>query len=232
MVKHNLIQKYFHGCGDCRNCCNGKLFSVGHVNFSDFKKIIRSFPTAFNKSDKKFIFFYSLLPMVGCHYFRDGNCSIYDMIDRPDTCKNFPFGIYDKTIEADFISCPSLNDEKNDFPILKDKNVINPRVMNEFFTEYQYVSHLKENNKILEDFVKIVFDSNALKPFPTFKTVDGELIDIKEIDANKDMMILDVEKINKVLRKMDNLTFDNFIHGHLISLENLPQFGKGLLQRI
>jgi hypothetical protein len=104
--------------------------------------------------------------------------------------------------------------------------------MNEFFTEFQYVTNLKNNNAILEDFVDLVFLENALKPFPAFKTIDGEIIDIKEIDANKHLMILDIEKISKVVKKLDNLIFNNFIHGHLISLENLPQFGKRLLQQI
>lgn len=232
MVKHNLKQKYFHGCGDCRACCDGKMFSMGQVTFSDFKNIVRLFPTAFDISSKRFLFFYSLVPMVGCHYFRDGNCSLYNIVDRPDTCLNFPFGIHNNTIEADYQSCPNLNDEENDFPILKDDGNINPRVMNDFFTEYQYVTNLNGSNSVLDDFVKIVFDSESLKPFPVFKTRDGETIDIKEIEANKNMMILDVEKINKIVKKMDISMYESFIHGHLLSLENLPQFGKRLLEHI
>lgn len=232
MVKHNLKQKYFHGCGECRNCCNGKMFSMGVVTFSDFKKIVRLFPTTFDNENKKFLFFYSLAPMVGCHYFRDNNCSIYHTLDRPDTCVNFPFGLEDQTIFADYHSCPNLNDKPNEFPILMPNDTINPKVMNEFFTEFQYVSNLKNNNAILNDFVDLVFTNNTLKPFPKFKTLDGETIDIKEIDANKNMMILDIEKINRIVKKMDNLIFQNFIHGHLLSLENLPQFGKRILQQI
>lgn len=232
MAKHNLIQKYFHGCKDCRNCCNGKMFSMGNVTFSDFKNIIRFFPTTFDIKTNKFLFFYSLVPMVGCHYFRDNVCSIYNLADRPDTCKNFPFGMYDQTINADYKSCPNLNDEENDFPILLENGTINPRVMNDFFTEFQYVSNLKQSDKILEGFVDIVFESQSLKPFPIFKTPSGESIDIKEIESNKDLMILDVEKINKIIRKMNHIVYDSFIHGHLLSLENLPQFGKRLLEHI
>ena len=232
MVKHDLIRKYFHGCGDCRACCDGKLFSMGTVTFSDFKKIVRLFPTVFDPTNKKFLFMYSLTPMVGCHYFRDNKCSIYNTVDRPDTCLNFPFGLDDKTVYADYKSCPNLNDTPNDFPIIIENGTINPRVMNEFFTEFQYVSHLKNNNLVLEEFVDMVFISEALKPFPSFKTTDGEVINIREIDANKNLMILDIEKITKIVSKMNNLLYNNFIHGHLISLENLPQFGKRLLQQI
>lgn len=205
---------------------------MGVVTFSDFKKIVRLFPTTFDNENKKFLFFYSLAPMVGCHYFRDNNCSIYHTLDRPDTCVNFPFGLDDQTIFADYHSCPNLNDNPNEFPILMPTDTINPKVMNEFFTEFQYVSNLKNNNAILNDFVDLVFTNNALKPFPKFKTLDGETIDIKEIDANKNMMILDIEKINRIVKKMDNLIFKNFIYGHLLSLENLPQFGKRILQQI
>ena len=85
---------------------------------------------------------------------------------------------------------------------------------------------------MLDDFVEIVFNSKSLKSFPVFKTTNGETIDIKEIDVNKNMMIIDIEKINKFIRKMDNILYDSFIHCHLLSLENLPQFGKRLLQQI
>lgn len=233
MVKHNLVQKYFHGCGTCRDCCNGKMFSLGHVTFADFKKIVRLFPTAFDMNTKQFLFFYSLVPLIGCHYYRDGNCSIYDVVDRPDTCLNFPFGI-DKnhTLHSDYKACPQLNDTPNDFPSLLEDGTINPRVMNEFFTEFQYVSNLNESNKVLDDFISLVFESGSLKPFPIFKTTDGEAIDIKEIEANQSMMILDIEKITRVVKKMDIMIYDSFIQGHILSLENLPQFGKRLLQQI
>lgn len=62
MVKHNLIQKYFHGCGNCRDCCNGNLFSIGLLTISDFKIVIKLFPTAFDPEKKQFLFFYSLAP--------------------------------------------------------------------------------------------------------------------------------------------------------------------------
>lgn len=232
MVKHSLIKKYFHGCGECRDCCNGKLFSIGYVTFSDFKNIIRLFPTAFDFENKRFIFFYSLVPLVGCHYFRDNECSVYNIIDRPDACVNFPFGIINTVINANFKSCENLNDIEGDFPILEENGQINPRVMNDFFTEFQYISNLKNVNEVLLDFVDLVFDSNALKPFPKFKTTDGQMLDIKELEHNKQIMILDVDKILKIVRKMDNPVFDSFIHGHLLSLEHLPRFGKRLLEQI
>jgi|SaaInlStandDraft_4_1057021.scaffolds.fasta_scaffold51105_2 Fe-S-cluster containining protein len=232
MVKHNLIEKYFHGCGECRACCNGDMFSMGQVTFSDFKKIVRMFPTAFDMKKKQFLFFYSLAPLVGCHYFRDNNCSIYDVVDRPDTCINFPFGIdSDHTILMDYNSCPNLNDDKNDFPVIKD-GLINPRVMNDFFTEFQYVSNLQNGDNILQDFVKLIFDADIFKPFPTFKTTEGESIDIKEIDANMDLAIIDIKKVSKIIKKMDNSSYESFVYGHFMSLENLPQFGKRLLQQI
>lgn len=170
--------------------------------------------------------------MIGCHYFRNNNCSIYNILDRPDTCKNFPFGIYDQTINANYDLCPNLNNKKSDFPILNNDESINPRVMNEFFTEHQYVSNLRNENKILEDFVDLVFNSGSLIPFPKFKTTGGDIIDIKDIDANKNLMIMDVEKINKIIRKMDNPWYDSFVYGHFLSMENLPQFGKRLLEQI
>ena len=62
MVKHNVQERFFHGCGDCRDCCNGKLFSMGEVTFSDFKTIAKIFPTAINIKTGKLVFFYSLVP--------------------------------------------------------------------------------------------------------------------------------------------------------------------------
>jgi len=230
MARHNLIQKYFHGCGDCRNCCNGKMFSMGRVTFSDIKNIVKLFPTVFDLDKKEFLYFYSLSPSVECHYFRDENCSIYNILDRPDTCKNFPFGIYNQVIHADYKACPQLNDKVNDFPILNVDGTINPKVMNDFFSEFQYISNLNNSNVILDDFVEIVFNSNSLKSIPIFKTHDGESIDITEIDANKHLRILDIEKINKIIRKMDNMTYESFIHCHLLSLQNLPLFGKRLVE--
>jgi len=233
MVKHNLGLRYFHGCQDCRDCCNGKLFSIGEVRYEDFGKIVRLFPTAFDFQRKKLIFFYSLVPLVGCHYFRNNECSLYDISDRPDTCLNFPFGIDDThTIQYDPEKCPNLNKEENDFPTIDSENNINPRVMNEFFTEYQYVSNVNNKNSLLREFVELVFDSEALLPFPKFKTIEGQVIDIKEIDSNKSMMILDKEKIMKILDRQNQHFFNQFVEGHFLSLENLPQFGKRLLQQI
>lgn len=232
MIKHNLIQKYFHGCGDCRDCCNGKLFSLGYVTFSDFKTIIRLFPTAFDYKNNLFLYFYSLAPLTACYYYRDGECSIYNIQERPDTCKNFPFGIFDKTITANYKDCPNLNDKICNFPILNNNGFVNPEVMNKFFTEYQYVSNLRNDNKILEDFLDIVFNSNVLNVFPKFKTTNGDIIDITEIDANKNLMVLDIEKINKIIRKMNNPIFDTFVFGHQLSLDNLPLFGNRLLEQI
>ena len=233
MVKHNLGLRYFHGCQDCRDCCNGKLFSIGEVKFADFKKIIRLFPTAFDLKTRKMIFFYSLVPLVGCHYFRDNNCTLYNIVDRPDTCMNFPFGIDDNhTIQYDAEHCPNLNREESDFPTLDENGKINPRIMNVFFTEYQYVSNINNRNSILNEFINLVFDSESLIPFPKFKTLDGDIIDIKEIDSNKDMMVLDIDKIRKIIDRQKQYSFMTFIEGHLLSLENLPQFGKRLLEQI
>ena len=232
MVKHSLIKKYFHGCAECRDCCNGKLFSIGYVTFSDFKNIVRLFPTAFDFESKRLIFFYSLAPLVGCHYFRDNVCTLYNITARPDACLNFPFGITNNVIHANFKDCKNLNDSECDFPILQDNGKINPRVMNDFFTEFQYISNLKNANEVLLDFVDLVFDRSALQPFPKFKTTDGQVLDIKEIEYNKNMMVLDIEKINKAVKKKNNQLFNSFIHGHLLSLENLPQFGKRLLEQI
>jgi len=231
MVKHNLLKKYFHGCGTCRDCCSGR-FSIGDIFFSDFKNIIKLFPTAFDVENKRFVFFYSLAPLVGCHYFRNNECTIYDLIERPNTCMNYPFGIYKQVIQADFKKCKNLNDEENDFPIILDDGQINHRVMNEFFTEFQYISNLKNADNVLADFVEIVFESKTLLPFPKFKTSDGQILDIKEIESNKQMMILDMEKINKIIRKMNNQLYESFVHGHMLSLENLPRFGKRLLEQI
>jgi Fe-S-cluster containining protein len=233
MVKHNLGQRYFHGCQDCRDCCNGKLFSIGQVTFADFKKIIRLFPTAFDMESRKMIFFYSLVPLVGCHYFRNNECTLYEIADRPDTCMNFPFGIdHTHTIQYDPERCPNLNREPNDFPTLDEHGSINPRVMNEFFTEHQYVSAISNKDVILKEFVDLVFDSESLIPFPKFKTANDEIIDIKEIESNKNMMIVDVEKINKIIERNKQFAFHQFVEGHLLSLENLPQFGKRLLEQI
>ena len=228
MVKHNLTQSYFHGCGDCRDCCDGKLFSIGQVTFSDFHKIVRLFPTAFDIENKTFIFFYSLVPTVGCNYYRDGNCSIYNILDRPDTCLNYPFGIDEnKVIHADYESCKHLNLTPNNFPVIIDGK-INPRVMNEFFTEYQYT----QNNNTLNRFIELVFRSNSLKPFPKFKTLNGEIIDIKELESNKSMRVIDIKKLAKVIKKEQKEEYNQFLYGHLMSLENLPQFGKRLLEQI
>lgn len=233
MVKHNLGLRYFHGCQDCRDCCNGKMFSIGEVRFEDFKKIVRFFPTAFDLDTRKMIFFYSLVPLVGCHYFRDNNCSLYNIADRPDTCINFPFGIDNThTIQYAPDKCPNLNKQENDFPTIDDAGKINPRVMNEFFTEYQYVSAISNKNVLMEEFVKLVFDSDSLSPFPKFKTTSGEIIDIKEIETNKNMMVLDLEKINKIITRNQQHMFHQFVDGHVLSMENLPQFGKRLLEQI
>lgn len=233
MVKHNLGLRYFHGCESCRDCCNGKLFSIGEVRFADFQKIVRLFPTAFDRKTKSMIFFYSLVPLVGCHYFRDNVCTLYDIADRPDTCLNFPFGIDEThTIQYDPEKCPNLNREKNDFPTLDEHGHINPQVMNEFFTEHQYVSEINNQNEVFKEFVNLAFDSEALIPFPKFKTADDQIIDIKEIDSNKDMLILDIDKMKKIVERQQHHYFDTFIEGHKLSLENLPQFGKRLLQQI
>lgn len=231
MVQHSLIKKYFHGCKTCRDCCSG-MFSIGLVTISDFKNIVKLFPTAFDFENKRLIYFYSLTPFIGCHYFRNNECSIYDVMDRPDTCLNYPFGINRNVISADFKGCRNLNDVESDFPIIFDNGQINPRLMNEFFTEFQYVSNLKNANNVLLEFVELVFESNTLLPFPKFKTTDGQLLNIREIESNKHMMILDIEKINKIIRKMNNPIYDSFVQGHLLSLENLSIFGKRLLEQI
>lgn len=232
MVAHHLVQKYFHSCGDCRKCCDGSMFSMGIVTYSDFKKIIKIFPTAFDIKSKRFLFFYSLAPTIGCHYFRDGNCSIYDLIDRPDTCKNFPFGMHEKTIVAEYVQCPNLNDNINEYPILLPDKSINPKIMNDFFSEHQYVTSLNGEENIMRDFVELVFDSESLMSFPIFKTISGEQIDIKEIDANNGLMMLDTVKMMKCVRKLNNSIYESIIHGHALSLENLPHFGERLLKQL
>ena len=232
MVKHNLKESYFHGCGDCRDCCNGKLFSMGEVNISDFKTIIKIFPTAINIKTRKFVFFYSLIPYIGCHYLRDNQCTLYNIMDRPNTCLNYPFGIdRTHTIQADQEHCPNLNNDENDFPVLIN-NEINPKVMNDFFTEKQYINNLDNQDKIIDEFIKLAIDSNSLLDFPKFKTTNGEIVDINEIETNRDMKIINVENIRKVLDRQNSKVFDILIDGHILSLENLPQFGKRLLEQI
>lgn len=232
MIKHNLKHKYFHGCGDCRDCCNGKLFSMGKVTFSDFKKIIKLFPTVFDIEQKQFLFLYSLAPLLGCHYFRNNNCSVYETMDRPNTCLNFPFGLdRDQKIYANYYECKQLNDDENDFPVLIDKE-INPKIMNNFFTEHQYVSTIQNKDIQLDNFIELVFKSNVLIPIPKFKTVDDEFIDINELDANRNLRIIDTERLLKITKKMNIPVFDIFIQGHELSLENLPRFGKRLLEQL
>jgi len=232
MVKHNLELKYFHGCNNCRDCCNGKLFSMGDVTYSDFTNIIKLFPTAFNIKTKKMVFFYSLFPFLGCHYFRDGNCTIYETIDRPNTCINYPFGIdSNHTIQYDPIHCPELNDNISKTPTIIN-NEINPDIMNNFFTEKQYLSNINNHDKILDDFTKMVFETESLLDFPTFKTLDGDIININELEANRDMKILDTDNFLKILKRQKLEMYSRFVYGHLFSLDNLPQFGTRLLEQL
>lgn len=231
MINHNIDNRYFHGCGDCRDCCNGKLFSMGLVTQSDYNTIVKLFPTVIDVVEKKMKFFYSLVPMIGCHYLRDNKCTVYDIMDRPNTCLNYPFGFdTNATVQQDTVNCQNLNQEKNNYPTLID-GYINPQVMNDFFTETQYISTVN-NDHLLDDFVKLLLDSDSLINIPKIKTSDEQLIDINEIESNQRMKIINVDKIKTILRRQKNNSFDLFIEGHILSLENLPQFGKRLLDQI
>ena len=231
MIKHNIDNRFFHGCGDCRDCCNGKLFSMGEVTQNDFNRIIKLFPTAINIKTKKMMFFYSLVPMVGCHYLRDNKCSVYDTMDRPNTCLNYPFG-FDKhaTVQQDTVNCQNLNTDKSNYPTLVD-GFINPQVMNDFFTESQYKSIINKDH-LLEDFIALLFQSDSLISIPKFKTSDGQLIDINEIETNQDLKIINIDKIKTILERQKNNSYNNFIEGHILSLGNFAQFGKRLLEQI
>lgn len=231
MIKHNIDNRFFHGCGDCRDCCNGKLFSMGEVTQNDFNSIVKLFPTVINIKTNKMMFFYSLVPLVGCHYLRDNKCSVYDTITRPNTCLNYPFG-FDKNavVQQDTVNCQNLNQEESDYPTLID-GYINPQVMNDFFTETQYISTLNKDH-LLDDFITLLLQSDSLLNIPKFKTTDGQLIDINEIETNRDMKIINVDKIKSILERQKNNSYNHFIEGHLISIENFPQFGKRLLEQI
>jgi len=227
MVRHNLNTQFFHGCNDCRDCCNGKLFSMGEINYSDFKTIVKLFPTAINISDYKMVFFYSLVPLIGCHYLRDNQCSIYGIIDRPNTCLNYPFGIDNKhTIQSDN-NCPNLNTIKNDYPVTIG-NEINPKVMNDFFSEKQYIDNINNLDTQITNFVKVIIDNGYYKDLPQFKTSDDQIVDLNSIEFNKDLKIIDLAKIPKLILS----EYNQFIQLHILSLENLPRFGQRLLEQI
>lgn len=231
-MKQNVKERFFHGCNDCRDCCNGKLFSLGKVTVSDFASISKLFPTVINIKTREMLFFYSLVPGIGCHYLRDNNCSVYNIVDRPNTCLNFPFGIEeDSTIISDSEHCDSLNRDESDFPTLID-GMINTRVMNEFFTEKQYMDTLAKKDERLKLFVDLLIDSDSLLNFPKIKTTKGEVIDINEIESNRDMKVINIEKIKAILSRQNNTIYDDLIFLHTLSLENLPQFGSRVLEII
>ena len=52
------------------------------------------------------------------------------------------------------------------------------------------------------------------------------------MESNKSMRVIDIKKLAKVIKKEQKDEYNQFIYGHLMSLENLPQFGKRLLEQI
>ncbi|MBF0380810.1 MAG: SapC family protein [Magnetococcales bacterium] len=84
----------FSQCGECNNCCDGSLFTVGFVPLIDFVDTAKYFPIIFQKIYGEFWpgMIYTLLPGLACPYLdrQKKRCTIYDT-HRPVACHHFPF---------------------------------------------------------------------------------------------------------------------------------------------
>lgn len=224
--------RYFHGCGECRECCNGKFFSNSMVKYSDIRRVANLFPMVFDTSCNELKFLYTLVPTTPCFYLRDNNCSIYNLFPRPDACIIYPFGVTEEGViscnSEGRTACKNITYEKSDFPLVID-NQPNPKIFEEFFSE-QILSMNVENNP-LSKFIKLVFENEAFKPMYAFKVADRDMVmDPNLVESNKRYRVLDRDKIQSIVDSIEDKKlrneYNDFIALILSSLDHLELFGK------
>jgi hypothetical protein len=104
--------------------------------------------------------------------------------------------------------------------------------MNNFFTEKQYLSTINNHEKILDEFVDLVFSTESLIDFPKIKTTNNKVVNINEFPENRKFKILNVTDINKILKRMNLTLFDEFVTGHKFSLDHLTKFADRVLEQL